>query len=1266
MVRGYGSSGSPALKYSQRAPDAPLPFFPPSYYAKAAGLQVPLNANTTSKAVEQESEIEGLLGSGIFPVSYPSEVNSSDTSSEARIPRDTRLSVLTRKRSGSSVRSNLSFHPQGRMAGLPELEAHILPSLRDTVDKMTRPCQRNGATPIASEHRDDGTKASSATIKATASIPGEQSHTLPRAPKYATRLNSRATPKPEQPTASVASSLRTVRSMLTRKLSVPPRTNATRNSAKQGPSYTGRARSTTDPGVLPGTSDMTTVSTQQSPYQRTIRTPLTMSTNEVYSDVTVGQQTDESDVEWGIRGQYLRRLVVTNADITTSSSSSGSEVVSRLHRSPPYIQSSHLHPHTTTRVRNEFELSPAQHHDDVAHLEFLQSDSPSSLPSSQSVHLADRVSALRRPYIQPLPQHSPDTGRKAYIRDRKEHNNLAGLIEDITTLPAFVSHSESDYCGQPGLAIGESADFSVPVMQELDLSADPIYPVNYRRQTAKDSSRIGTSPGTIYSPSAVIHDTVNEPGGIGLGISQCDRYGPFFPSQCATSAPSSTRGILRTNGDNNKSRSASKSPVIRQSKNTSIPLAVRRHLVYHNTPQMTHTAGRSPRPSASQDTRSSPYTNQDAIKSHEPLSHADSGLSSLGKAEWRESYSKLSPGAEQLFRKVGDSESNTLDGRHVRGALGSKTLPHSADIHAPRQSPGRATGLHMTQTQQNEGLLSPSKRLASRIIIVEEIVETEAAFVDRLRLFVRTFILPLRVRGTRSWISGIPVDVSRLLDWFEDIANLHTEMSSCLQDNWNHDSRRIAEHLRPYVLKLEIYQPYLVHLANVSASIDQMVQDPNNDFGTFVKLQQKTDELVGCPMTTFLLEPITRLSKYPKLFSRLLDATTKSHPDYLSSFSLFHSTNLIIKVLTEVKIREDEYELIKHLSKRIKGLPSSSQLAQRERRLLLQGILYVTLTDATFNSLEAQPTTWVSPSLGNLLCPRVPDRTSRLIDAVNQWSLHRQRSDSLASTSTDTSASCYSTTSSTSGTYFSPPRPSQIPVLSSKLKSKPQRADLALPRPLPQLTKEHGLLSVQVFVFTDLLVLTTPTTVGDPQVDEWTLNEEFGVCRVYNVTEVQHDPISFLLDVLPLDLANINEAFQHDSTRMRTVRLTLPASTPTSPSTPTPATITPGLAQTSPADDTTRRSWLSAFRSCLHSTLRLASLGRSDVTDLSSAARETVLSILSSGLPLPKSPSMQQAEYHDGRPADVQRQEREQRGWWSLRFHQVLQELSRQDSSFIV
>lgn len=63
------------------------------------------------------------------------------------------------------------------------------------------------------------------------------------------------------------------------------------------------------------------------------------------------------------------------------------------------------------------------------------------------------------------------------------------------------------------------------------------------------------------------------------------------------------------------------------------------------------------------------------------------------------------------------------------------------------------------------------------------------------------------------------------------------------------------------------------------------------------------------------------------------------------------------------------------------------------------------------------------------------------------------------------------------------------------------------------------------------------------------------------------------------------------------------------------------------------------------------------------AVENTIQKILASGLPMPKSPSVQLSS---GERGNVVSREREERGWWSVRFRQVLREVQCEEDPYFV
>lgn len=228
--------------------------------------------------------------------------------------------------------------------------------------------------------------------------------------------------------------------------------------------------------------------------------------------------------------------------------------------------------------------------------------------------------------------------------------------------------------------------------------------------------------------------------------------------------------------------------------------------------------------------------------------------------------------------------------------------------------------------------------------VIWELCETELTFVDGMRRVIDIFASPLRTpHGT--WIDGVPTIVAKLLDWLEDIVNLHAEIAAMAERYRVRQTHadglvlRIADAFLKFVPRLEVHQAYLVRFSSVMTSIEDMTCDLESDFGEFVRMQTSLPECGHMNLPSFLLKPVQRLMKYPLFYKQLCDMTPPNHPDHIATSKLLHATDSIIRVLQEVKGREDEYENLKILQTRIKGLPVGFQLAQRDRRLLAQGLL---------------------------------------------------------------------------------------------------------------------------------------------------------------------------------------------------------------------------------------------------------------------------------------------------------------------------------------
>ncbi|KAG2136588.1 uncharacterized protein EDB93DRAFT_1330811 [Suillus bovinus] len=834
--------------------------------------------------------------------------------------------------------------------------------------------------------------------------------------------------------------------------------------------------------------------------------------------------------------------------------------------------------------------------------------------------------------------------------DRRKRE-LLGLVDGLK--PSSQDHptrsEESEYFGEEGLAIGGSSDsIHIPNSSSWD-----------------ESSKRESDSGSEYS--------FNDENDEGLR-SSTPRDGRSHPHSkviltIATSFEANRMTVSVKNSGLSVERPSSGHPLL--SPRRSVHSSYLNSQTSHPSPQNTPNINIGGQRYSSEFTRMMVTSDEAAVRerqafglstsfsgsaSDEPcLTHADSDMSSIAGNTWQfeceddgvHTGSLLNRLATQEFECSMNAQltqsdlSYTSSESSVSAASMSSVAHeflHSDRTNAPRDHRCRSSAdIFSSWEDFRRYVLEQFGEVeVRRQEIVWKLAESEETFVINLQNMVQLFILPLRVRNTKVWVSGVPDDVSRLFDWLEDIVHLHTKLSASLiglRDVHNADLQCVGEILRSFMAKLEIYQPYLVKLEFVATRIEHLVAQEKSDIGDFIKLQERSSSCQGWSLEKYLVEPVQRLSQYPDFFHRLWHATPKSHPDYLSTLSVLHSAKLTIRVLSEVKDREDEYEFVKDMFSRITNVPS--QLPCRNRRLLMHGPVACARVENDDDLPIMRPSTNVHGFPEPLKSPSSDSRNERLSNALKGW---RGRSGSVQSTaSTAVSLQSFRTAPS-----------------SFDFRSEPQ----AGPINSPLLRVESPAVDVQLFVFTDLIMMAS-ATIHDDESKRSSANlcilDNFGLSRILSVTDETDRRSSISLDLIPLTAEELERGHANSKGRVLTVSL----SHGTSRSSVSEASMQCAVL----------KEWLVPLRQCCQHALRSLS-SPSTKSHLAHASKESeisqsVLSILASGLPFPKSPSMQLYGVELGQAGDAEQQEREERGWWSLRFHEVLREIQGREVALL-
>lgn len=288
------------------------------------------------------------------------------------------------------------------------------------------------------------------------------------------------------------------------------------------------------------------------------------------------------------------------------------------------------------------------------------------------------------------------------------------------------------------------------------------------------------------------------------------------------------------------------------------------------------------------------------------LSHADSNMSSINETIWKEAQYEDEMDTKRVLRKLRDKNIETAKGRirkvcfvdssffesdskfglmkHVQDAtprlnIISPTLSAESLTYEERKASSAVNqGSRSEMAEPNLRTMPPSTKedighhefMETREGVIQEIFETEEDLLCLLRICMRLFIIPLRVQNSRTWITGVPPTVARLLDWFDDIVHLHEQIYGALcsaRDTMSPATDRVSESLRWFVLRIEVYQPYLVRLADARAEIRRALEDQKSELGQFIRLQEMHRECQGWTLERLLTLPVNRLANFQDLFA---------------------------------------------------------------------------------------------------------------------------------------------------------------------------------------------------------------------------------------------------------------------------------------------------------------------------------------------------------------------------------------------------------------
>eukprot|EP01105_Mastigella_eilhardi_P028793 TRINITY_DN974_c0_g1_i15.p1 TRINITY_DN974_c0_g1~~TRINITY_DN974_c0_g1_i15.p1 ORF type:complete len:557 (-),score=166.34 TRINITY_DN974_c0_g1_i15:706-2376(-) len=212
--------------------------------------------------------------------------------------------------------------------------------------------------------------------------------------------------------------------------------------------------------------------------------------------------------------------------------------------------------------------------------------------------------------------------------------------------------------------------------------------------------------------------------------------------------------------------------------------------------------------------------------------------------------------------------------------------------------------------------LDPAKAMRLRAACVAEIITTEQAYLDDLKIIEEVFMLPMRVTHTLR-----EDEIARLYSNVELLYPIHKELlDKLMQSVENKDPGGhilVGDIFKAMCQYLKIYKVYCANQDQALHYYEELVHHP--EFVKTLEICNGDYRIKGLPLTAYIIKPVQRICKYPLFFRELLRHTPPEHEDYVSLTEAQKEIDEVVQSINEGKRQAENQQKILEISHQIEG-----------------------------------------------------------------------------------------------------------------------------------------------------------------------------------------------------------------------------------------------------------------------------------------------------------------------------------------------------------
>jgi len=265
-------------------------------------------------------------------------------------------------------------------------------------------------------------------------------------------------------------------------------------------------------------------------------------------------------------------------------------------------------------------------------------------------------------------------------------------------------------------------------------------------------------------------------------------------------------------------------------------------------------------------------------------------------------------------------------------------------------------------TMDAKELMNVSAEERKRQEAIYELIVTERTYLHDLQLIVNVFYA-----NSSQYLSPDAQNV--IFSNVEDLLLCNTAILSDLEDRQLEGANFVSgvgDIFLTHAENLKCYQTYCRNQSAASKFL-QKKRDEDKVFAAFLKSCQSRPECRALDLSSFLLEPMQRITRYPLLLRQILQSTAKYHHDHGMVADAIERTEQVLKEVNEAARKHENKQKLQELS-RLVDLEGLESIDRAGREFMMEGPLYKAksgrkLHACLFNDMLilAQPIRGLSP-----------------------------------------------------------------------------------------------------------------------------------------------------------------------------------------------------------------------------------------------------------------------------------------------------------------